>query len=218
MNSKQKANLRYQLERARDVVENYPEVGDMFKAGKTYPQIGKYLKEVGIEGNSLDQVAGRAIRGYDGGLGIEPFVGLIPDKGERQKIAKEHIIAANREAYKNGIGIHGMSSEDRVKSGSGMHAKNKEERSRLAKEMVRVRGDIPWDGEISPNTLMSEEEFMIRLTMNEEFKIQSGSNTGKVSWSDVIRAIDGEYHHNRSINAAKLIWQRKKQKYLGNSS
>lgn len=200
MENKQTAIIRSQLERAKEAIETNPEVEFLYRGGLTLPEIGNYLAKDGLKGNSLDQVAGRMIRGHQGGFKIKPFEGLIPDKEERKKIAREHRIASNEISYENGVGMHGMTLEDRRESGSGMFGLDSTERSKLANKMVLARGAIPWTHIISKSTGVNEEQYLLQLANSNDYKIKTGQNAGKRDCARITKELNIQYNHNRKPN------------------
>ena len=187
------------LNLARPLQENMPEIAKEYIEGSSRREIAEHhdISEVyGVSPQVAIRAVGHAIRGYEGGLEVNEFPGLIRDKETLDAICEQHksdALSNNRaQAFRNGIGrmTHEEQTEARRKGG---------------KTSIENQGYIPWSND--------ECEAAYELSLLPEYRNSKGVNHNS------LKGIINELFHDgqpvrtyNSIRSSVLFTKKSKQK------
>ena len=101
------------------LVNDHPEIAELYRDGMSYPGIAEILDVKGKYGISSEEVSRNSIRyaitGHAGSFETGPYGGLIQNLDERATLEHEHHVEsgriAGRKAVEDGTGIHGLAPE-----------------------------------------------------------------------------------------------------------
>ena len=216
----------------KKLVVDHPEIADLYRAGKTLPDIVQeldILSEYDVRTSQVAEYGVRlALRGYDGGFGdlinVKSYEGLITDSEELEDLCLAHQTEGGHEAHRRGVGVHGMSTEERREigrklhsDGKGIHAQTEEQYQELGRRTGGVHGPLSYEKGIGVHALgreqlqeigrkayeqktgihaMSEEALM-------EARLKGVEARGRVRWTleETKRAYElsenPDYHHKK---------------------
>jgi hypothetical protein len=97
------------------LVNDHPEIAELYRDGMTHPGIAEILDVKGKYDISSDKVAETsihyAIKGHAGGFGTESYDGLISDLDELAGLEYEHHANGGRKTAELGLGVHAINPE-----------------------------------------------------------------------------------------------------------
>jgi len=113
---KQIMAVKRSIKLGRTLQKNHPEIADLYRKGDSMMKIVEDLR-ITTDYNVTEAVARgatqRAIWGGNGEYGTNQYNGLIPEE-ERENLAREHQINSGNEILRRGVGIHGLTPEQRT--------------------------------------------------------------------------------------------------------
>ena len=158
------AAIRRGMSLGRELQTLHPEIAEDYRNGMFHNEIvEKYdiAEQFGTSEKVAKNAVERSIRGAVGVFGLKPYLGLIEDEEELEKLAQNHHIESGKRAYELGLGIHGMNSEElsqagkkgaikggikggtkTYKLGLGIHRMSKEEKRDAGRKAAILRGDV----------------------------------------------------------------------------
>ena len=169
------------------LVGDHPEIAEMYRGGKTHPQIAEELcikktynvASWDVAKNSI----GYAIRGHKGGFGIESYSGLIEDENELRRLAYSLHVKKGREGGEKvaelGVGIHGrtreeMSEQGRERAKILVNAINPDTGERYVVENGRKAVEL--------RTGVHSPEFRRKMAHDPEFRRKIALARGQIYW------------------------------------
>jgi hypothetical protein len=203
LSAEQKAGIKFSIEIGKQIKQSCPEIAmDYINGASTAELVVKYdiLKRFNVENMSTAQRAvGNALKGYSGTFGLS-YPGLIKDPEIIKTIGKKHQKQAGEFSRDRGLGVFGMSEEQKKQVGSrsgmvlyqtrkGIHAQSAEERSRIGKMAVISKGFIPLSKEAEAfirGLDLNSTEYAMGKKVNAK-KIAEEVNTKFYDGKDVIR-------------------------------
>ena len=205
---------------ASKLQKEHPEILDIYRNNKTLPEIVNELSlcnEYTLSQRVAITAVSAALRGCSNStLGLNSLKGLL-DTEEADELLKKHRQDYNRRAVKNGIGLYGLSSEERIKNskigGSKSGKKNlelyilskPEIHKAVSRKGVIARGKVPWkEREITPTYCrLSEKEFTLMLYQSEKYQTwQRRHNIEKIK-----EKVNEVYHNDEPVRTYEAIKQ-----------
>ena len=175
MSSEQIGAIRHSVRIGSLLVNDHPEIAELYRDGMTQPGIAESLDVKGKYGAS-DEVARssiyHAITGHAGGFSTEPYDGLIQDLDERATLEHEHYAENGRKLAAEGKGIHGQTPEQ------------KSEYGRIG---ALAQGRTLWEKE--------ETEYAHLLSLEPEYQHQKGPHKGKGDYKTIAQVLNEDYHN-----------------------
>ena len=158
---------------------------------------------------------GCALRGYKGGLNIDPYEGLIQDDSELVRLCREHKIASGELLYQQGRGIHAIRPADMEKLRSkgrqtmyrkrlGIHGRSKKQMSIDGCKSAIARGFTPWI-EAGVITKPSEKEVAYELSQRKKYRIQEGYNRGDIDNVLIAAKLNEVFHRGEAIRTSNSV-------------
>jgi hypothetical protein len=205
--------IRRSAELGRTLQKEHPEIEIMYG----YYPLMEIVKRLDIsleyDVNKGVALAGvhKAIAGYNEGLGIEGYVGLIP-KEEREWLGREHKFNGGHKSHNEKKGIHKLTTKEKRAIGYKLHIEKKGIHGRSPEQMredgikgnresMRVKGLIPWTNE--------EKELIYQLSLNPEYQNGSRTNNLLITIELNKRCHEGEEIRNVKSVGAQLYRIRK---------
>lgn len=131
--------------------KDFPEIADDYRGGMFISEItSKYdlCSKYGYNREVIKTAVKYALKGHGGGLMRDSFDGLL-EEGELERLAREHKKRSGTQLYDRGLGIHGVTSEQKAEWGRrshklklGVHARTKEQMSKDAMKAYEMRVGI----------------------------------------------------------------------------
>jgi len=213
----------------RTLQKEHPEIAVMYG---DYSQ-GKISEMLDIQSNYAvsDSVAitgvRHAIGGHENSFGIEGYVGLIPDEGERKKLEEWHKVAGGKKSgqktYEQGVGVHGRTPEQHsedsrngYKNGlanrtpeqhsedsrngykNGLANRTPEQLSEDGRNGAIARGQTLWTDD--------EKEFAYMLSQKQEYQHPKGSNNpGKPNNELIALELNMEFHNCDEVRSTPAV-------------
>ena len=155
LSSEQIGAIKRSIEIGSLLVNDHPEIAELYRDGMTHPGIAEILDVKGKYDISSDKVAETsihyAIKGHAEGFGTESYDGLIKNLDELTGLQREHYAGGGKKTAEEGTGIHGLTSEQKseysrkggrktAELGLGVHGYNPETGERYAVENGRIGG------------------------------------------------------------------------------
>ncbi|MCH8945432.1 MAG: hypothetical protein IIA85_00730 [Nanoarchaeota archaeon] len=112
--------IRRKISLGRELQILHPEIAEDYRNGMFHKEIAeKYniTEQFRVTEKVAEKAVGLSIRGTVSGFGLEPYLGLIEDKEELERLAQYHQVERGRKLYEQRKGIHGMSSEELSQAG-----------------------------------------------------------------------------------------------------
>jgi len=198
LSNEQNAAIKRSINLGRTLQIDHPEIAEMY-VSHTRQEVAKRLdiqSRYHVSDNVATKGVHKSIAGHVEGFGIEPYEGLIPDEGERERIGKAHEVhnrqKNGRKIYEEGNGIFGRTAEQHTE----------DSRKGGAKSAIS-RGRVPLSD--------AEKEDAYQSSLNPEFQRGSKSNCKLIA-----RKLNRKYHKGeevRNSNAVKVLLY-KHRKYL----
>ena len=219
LSSDQISAIRHSIRIGSLLVNDHPEIAELYRDGMTHSGIVEDL-DVKVKYGANDKVAEtsiyRAITGHAGGFKTEPYNGLISDSDELTRLEHEHRANAGTKAAEKGTGIHGYNPETgkrytveggtkTAELGLGAHGINPETGAKYAVEGGRkggrisalARGQTPWE--------KKETERAYSLSLDPEFQHQKGPNKEKSDYKTIAQVLNEDYHNGEEVRSAKAV-------------
>ena len=191
MTPKQHGAVYHAVRIGRILVNDHPEIADMYREGMSYSEIVENL-DVEVEHNASKEVARnsiyRAIRGHDGSIGAK-YGGLISDLDELVGLEHEHYVENGKKAAKS---INQETGERYVVEGA----------RKGGRKIVELRLGI-----YSLQTLWrnGETESAYLLSLDPYYQHQKGANKGKGDWKEIAEVLNEDYHGGKEIRSAVSV-------------
>ena len=198
------------------LVNDHPEIAELYRDGMTHPGIAEILDVKGKYDISSDKVAVisiyRAITGHADGFKIEPYDGLISDLDELTRLEHEHYAEygrmGGRKSAELGKGIHAINPETGeryvveggrklAELGKGIHGLTPEQRLEYGRIATLARGQTPWGEE--------ETGYAHLLSLEPEFQHQKGPNKGKGDYKTIAQVLNEDYHNGEDVRNANAV-------------
>ncbi|MCH7568640.1 MAG: hypothetical protein IIA87_04425 [Nanoarchaeota archaeon] len=103
LSDSQKAAIRFSLQLGMEVQKAFPDIAENYRNGMSHSKLVEthdIQGTFGVSKSTAMEAVRRAIVGYDGSIDIArdvpPYVGLITDSSELEKIAREHSVEAGK--------------------------------------------------------------------------------------------------------------------------
>lgn len=214
------AAIRKSIHLGRMLIEEHPEIADLWRQGFSRPEIIRRLN-IKQDYDVSEYIARggvcRAIYGHEGGFDTESYEGLLPDAEERKRIFDEHHRETGIKILKQKVGLYGRTpdqhSKDSHRGGSkggrrayelkvGVHARTPEQLSKdntKASHMALIsRGYILWSDE--------EKEEAYRLSQQPEYIWQESTRPGTPNYRKIAERLNEIYHGGKPVrNSATVV-------------
>jgi len=238
--------IRKAMQIARKLQSDYgEEIMQLYRSGNTHQDIVSHLSVesfYSIKTSTANTAVQLALRGYKAYFNLSSCSGLLSES-ELEEIAKKHIKSgwktskANKlgifgwtseklkkhwenignKAYKDGVGIHGMTNEEKIlagKKGGLATAKKRKEFLWIKKGYTEETRDV------------TEIERAYQLTSLSGYVHQGGTYDGKADILKILQTINLEYHKGKAIRTKRALERalekerrkRKNQKILAQNS
>ena len=191
MTPKQHGAVYHAVRIGRILVNDHPEIADMYRKGMSYSEIAENL-DVEVEYDASKEVAKnsiyRAIRGHEGSIGAK-YGGLISDLDELVGLEHEHYVENGKKAAKS---INQETGERYVVEGA----------RKGGRKIVELRLGI-----YSLQTLWREveTESAYLLSLDPYYQHQKGANKGKGDWKEIAEVLNDDYHGGKEIRSAVSV-------------
>lgn len=191
LSPQQHSAIRHSIRIGGLLVNDHPEIADMYREGRFHPEIAEILDVEGNYGGS-DNVARNsihhAITGHTGGFGIEPYDGLIQDVSELVRLEYKHYVGSGK--------IIGRKSAEAINPKTG--ERHVVEAGRIGgRKGVLARGLTPWGEEERRDAyLMSQEP---------EYQHQKEPNKGKSDNNKIKDVLNIRYHGGEEVRSAMAV-------------
>jgi len=220
------------------LVNEHPEIANMYREGLTHPEIAEKLNVKVNYGARSDKVAKdsiyRAITGHAGGFDLDAYDGLIQDVDELVRLGYEHNIKHGSKVTELGLGIHGLTLEQRseygrksAELGLGIHGTNPETGERYVVEGGRIGGRKLSELGLGIHSLTEEERREVRrkgalakgltpwegeetesaysLSLESEYQHQKGRQKGRSDNKKIAERLNEDYHGGGGIRNAESV-------------
>ena len=226
MSSEQIGAIRHSVRIGSLLVNDHPEIAELYGDGMSYPGIAESLDVKGNYGAS-DEVARssiyHAITGHAGGFSTEPYDGLIQDLDKLTRLKHEHNAENGRrsaESINPETGLRYVVENGRrlAAEGKGVHGYNPETGERyaveggikLAAEGKGVHGLTPEQRlENGRKALLArgltpwekeETEYAHLLSLEPEYKRGSQVNN-----KEIAQVLNEDYHNGKEVRNAMAV-------------
>jgi hypothetical protein len=215
LSSEQIGAIKRSIEIGSLLVNDHPEIAELYRGGMTHSGIAENLDVKGNYGAS-DKVAVTsiyyAIKGHAGGFGTESYDGLISDLDELTRLEHEHHAEygriGGRKLAELGKGIHGLTPEQRLEYsskggrksaelGKGIHGLTPEQRLEYGRIATLARGQTPWGEE--------ETGYAHLLSLEPEFQHQKGPHKGKGDYKTIAQVLNEDYHNGEDVRSPVAV-------------
>ena len=194
LSSDQISAIKHSIEIGKQLVNDHPEIAELYRDGMTYSGIAESLDVKGKYGAS-DKVAVtsiyHAIKGHAGGFGTESYDGLISDLDELAGLEYEHYAKNGRKAAELGLGIHGRNPE----TGERYVVESGKKAAELGLGIHSLQ--TSWSKE--------ETEYAHLLSLEPEFQHQKGPNKGKSDYKTIAQVLNEDYHNGEDVRNANAV-------------
>ena len=216
LSSEQIGAIHHSVRIGKQLVNDHPEIAELYRGGMTHPGIAEILDVKGNYGISSDIVAVtsiyHAIKGHAGGFGTESYDGLISDLDELAGLEHEHRANGGRKSAELGLGIHAQTPEQRLEYGIiggriatelglGIHGLTPEQKSEYGIIGGRIatlaRGQTPWGEE--------ETGYAHLLSLEPEFQHQKGPHKGKGDYKTIAQVLNEDYHNGEDVRSPVAV-------------
>ena len=225
LSSDQIGAIRHSIEIGSLLVNDHPEIAKLYRDGMTHSGIAENLDVKGKYDISSDKVAVisiyRAITGHADGFKIEPYDGLISDLDELAGLEYEHYAENGRKSAELGLGIHGLTPEQKseygiiggriggrksAELGLGIHALTPEQRLEYSSKGGRKAAELGL-GIHSLQTSWSKEEtgYAHLLSLEPEFQHQKGPHKGKGDYKTIAQVLNEDYHNGEDVRSPVAV-------------
>lgn len=204
----------------RILQDNLPGIAQDYRDGLSQPKIAEKYDIMGkyhVGENTARNAVAFALRGHDNNSGIESYPGLIPDKDELSKLGLEHQVAAianaltpevrknsGKKAYKQGLGIHARTHEQRIKdsrkggvvardSNYGFHALTPKQKLINQRNAIIASGKTLWTTE--------EKNRVLELKVHPDY--QSGKKGP--CYKKIADKVNEEFHNGKEVRTRSSI-------------
>ena len=196
LSQRQCAAIKRSIDFGRILVEEHPEIADLYKRGNTQEKIAEMLdlKSKYGHSNSVTRVGVlKALSGYEGGFGLSEYEGLIPDSEERSQLALEHMVEFGFKTLREKTGVFGRTSEKRTED---------------AIKSVVSRGQTPWkkQGDHLGNEIycaIDELDYAHHLAQQPEFQEKGKMKRNKVK--QIANELNKSYHQGELVRTPDTI-------------
>lgn len=220
--SQEKYNaIQYSIRIGRQLINDHPEMADMYREGMSHPKIAEILEVKVNHGIFSDGIAvssiGYAIKGHDGSFGVDAYGGLIQDEDELRRLKYEHAASLGRingiNLAKLGLGCHGINSTTgekySVEGGRKGGIKGGRKVAGLINQKTGLRfvveggikgilaqGKTPWTEE--------EREHAYLLSLDSEYKYQKGKRIIP-DIKKIVEILNNTYHNSEDIRNVPAV-------------
>lgn len=211
--AEQLKGMIYAIEQGLRLKHKMSWIARAFKSGSSITRISDVLIKKGLVNGSRRTVMSSvtySLKGYGGEISLSPigeYSGLMEPKeyeGAWKQHNKETSVAWNREMQERGIGLAGMTLEQRRETGRksglkqlegriGIHAQTPEERRIAQKLGLIAQGKTPWEN----------EEMQYCFELSQKLKYQKGKT--RVDWIAISEEVNGKYHHGSSVRDNRSV-------------
>ena len=196
LSQRQCAAIKRSIDFGRILVEEHPEIADLYKRGNTQEKIAEMLdlKSKYGHSNSVTRVGViKALSGYEGGFGLSEYEGLIPDSEERSQLALEHMVEFGFKTLREKTGVFGRTSEKRTED---------------AIKSVVSRGQTPWkkQGDHLGNEIycaIDELDYAHHLAQQPEFQEKGKMKRNKVK--QIANELNKSYHQGELVRTSGKV-------------
>ena len=195
LSSEQIGAIHHSVRIGKQLVNDHPEIAELYRGGMTHPGIAEILDVKGNYGISSDIVAVtsiyHAIKGHAGGFGTESYDGLISDLDELAGLEYEHYAKNGRKAAELGLGIHGRNPE----TGERYVVESGKKAAELGLGIHSLQ--TSWSKE--------ETEYAHLLSLEPEFQHQKGPHKGKGDYKTIAQVLNEDYHNGEDVRNANAV-------------
>ena len=212
MTPKQHGAVYHAVRIGRILVNDHPEIADMYRKGMSYSEIAENL-DVEVEYDASKEVAKnsiyRAIRGHEGSIGAK-YGGLISDLDELVGLEHEHYVENGRKSAESINPETGLRYvvEGGIKTaaeGKGIHGLTPEQKSEYSSKGGKIggikatlaQGKTLWEKE--------ETEYAHLLSLEPEFQHQKGKHKGKGDYKTIAQVLNVDYHNGEEVRSAGSV-------------
>ena len=202
--------IRQSIKLGRTLKEDHPEIAVIYgyHPQRDIPKMLDIQSEYGVGDNVAVSGVHHAINGHEEGFGIEGYVGLITDEGEREWLGREHNVQSGQKLYEQRIGVHGRTaeqhSEDSQKGGQttyeeglGVHGRTAKQHSEDGRKGAIAKGQTPWSDE--------EKEFAYMLSQEQEYQHPKGPHRGKPNNELITLELNIQYHDCKEVRSNRAV-------------
>jgi hypothetical protein len=183
LSNEQFGAIKRSINLGRTLQKEHPEIAVIYRyySQRDIPEMLDIQSEYGV-GDGVARTGIRyAINGHEGSFGIEGYVGLITDEGEREWLGREHNVQSSRKAgrkkYEQRVGIHGRTAE---------------QMSEDARKSAIAKGQTPWTDE--------EKEYAYMLSQEQEYQRGSLVNNELIALE-----LNIQYHDCKEVRSTKAV-------------
>ena len=216
----QLAAIKLSIEIGRTLQTDHPEIANSYRVGRTLSEIAEALdvqSKYKVTRMVAESSVFRALTGYNGGFNGRAYCGLIQED-ERRILGREHRQKYSDISYKECLGIHKMTRQQRIESGrsggliagpknvkekKGIHGLTPEQKREACYNATLARGQIPW----------SDEEKTLAYELARD----------KYCRREIAQGLNGYFHRGEEVRGseatrAKIIRYRKSLENRAQSS